>query len=344
MILGGLFDIDFLKNKYKELENEMHKDNFWENVEKANVINKEFSKTKKIIDSYNELNDSCETLELLQEELSVEDFEKELKNIQQKLEIIEMETHLNGEYDNLNCYLEIHPGAGGTESCDWASMLLRMYERFCEKYNYKYEVIYETAGEEVGIKSVLLLISGDNAYGYLKRENGIHRLVRISPFDSNSRRHTSFASVKIMPEFKETKEIEINEADLKIDVFHSSGAGGQSVNTSNSAVRITHLPTKIVVNCQNERSQLKNKELAMKILKNKLYELYLEEEQKKKNEFNKNISNIDFGSQIRSYVLEPYKLVKDTRSGYENNEPDKILDGFILEMLEYNLKNISESN
>lgn len=322
----------------------MNEENFWNNVEKANVINKEFSKTKKLIDNFNELNDSCETIELLKEEISLEEYNNELKNIQKKLETIEMETHLNGEYDNLNCYLEIHPGAGGTESCDWASMLLRMYERFCEKYNYKYEVIYETEGEEAGIKSALLLINGDNAYGYLKRENGIHRLVRISPFDSNKRRHTSFASVKIMPEFKETKEIEINEADLKIDVFHSSGAGGQSVNTSNSAVRITHLPTKIVVNCQNERSQLKNKEMALKILKNKLYELYLEEEKKKKNEFNKNTSNIDFGSQIRSYVLEPYKLVKDTRSGYENNEPDKILDGFILEMLEYNLKNIKESD
>ena len=342
--MGGRFDIDSLKSKCAELKSEMNKDNFWENVDNANVINKEFSRLKKIIDNYTELKDSCETLELLQAELSLEDFEKELSNIQNKLEIMEMETHLNGEYDNLNCYLEIHPGAGGTESCDWASMLLRMYERFCEKYNYKYEVIYENAGDEAGIKSVLLLITGENAYGYLKRENGIHRLVRISPFDSNARRHTSFASVKIMPEFKETKEIEINEADLKIDVFHSSGAGGQSVNTSNSAVRITHLPTKIVVNCQNERSQLKNKEMAMKILKNKLYELYLEEEKKKKNEFNKNISNIDFGSQIRSYVLEPYKLVKDTRSGYENNDPDKILDGFILEMLEYNLKNISESN
>ena len=342
--MGGLFDIDSLNNKISDLEKEMHSDDFWENVEKANVINKEYSRLKKIVDNYNELKDSCETIELLKEELTLEEYESELNNISRKLEVIEMETHLNGEYDNLNCYLEIHPGAGGTESCDWASMLLRMYERFCEKYDYKYEVIYETEGEEAGIKSVLLLINGINAYGYLKRENGIHRLVRISPFDSNARRHTSFASVKVMPEFKETKEVEINEADLKIDVFHSSGAGGQSVNTSNSAVRITHLPTKIVVNCQNERSQLKNKETAMKILKNKLYELYLEEEKKKKNEFNKNTSNIDFGSQIRSYVLEPYKLVKDTRSGYENNDPDKILDGFILEMLEYNLKNIKESN
>lgn len=257
--------------------------------------------------------------------------------------LLEKETHLNGEHDNLNCYLEIHPGAGGTESCDWASMLLRMYQRFCEKYDYKYEIIYETPGEEAGIKSALLLIKGENAYGYLKREAGVHRLVRISPFDSNARRHTSFASVSITPEFSDTKEVEVKESDLKIDVYHSSGAGGQSVNTSNSAVRITHLPSKIVVTCQNERSQLKNKEIAMKILKNKLYEIYLDEQEAKVNELKDNNKNIEFGNQIRSYVLEPYKLVKDTRSGYENNDPDKILDGEIYTMLDFNLKNIKWS-
>ena len=274
----------------------MKEENFWEDFDKANNINKEYSKIKKVLDNYNRLKEDIETLELLQSELSEIDFNNEINRLEKEIDLLEKETHLNGEYDNLNCYLEIHPGAGGTESCDWASMLLRMYERFCEKYDYKYEVIYETPGDEAGIKSALLLISGENAYGYLKRESGVHRLVRISPFDSNSRRHTSFASVNIMPEFTEIKEIEINEADLKIDVFHSSGAGGQSVNTSNSAVRITHLPTKIVVNCQNERSQLKNKEIAMKILKNKLYELYLEEEKNKKKEMNNNTKNIEFGS------------------------------------------------
>ena len=342
--MGGLFDIDILNKKISELEKEMNKDNFWEDFDNASNINKEYSKIKKIVDNYNRLNEEIETLDLLKEELSEKDYDNEYERIREEIEILDMETHLNGEYDSLNCYLEIHPGAGGTESCDWASMLLRMYERYCEKYNYKYDVIYETPGDEAGIKSALILIKGDNVYGYLKRESGVHRLVRISPFDSNARRHTSFASVKVMPEFTETKEIEINESDLKIDVFHSSGAGGQSVNTSNSAVRITHLPTKIVVNCQNERSQLKNKEMAMKILKNKLYELYLEEEKNKKDEINANNKNIEFGSQIRSYVLEPYKLVKDTRSGYENNEPDKILDGNITELLEHNLKNIKESS
>lgn len=341
--MGGLFEIDALNDKISEYEKEMNRDNFWEDFDNASNINKEYSKLKKVVDNYNKLNDEIETLELLKDELTEDDYNNEYEKIENEIDLLDTETHLNGEYDNLNCYLEIHPGAGGTESCDWASMLLRMYERFCEKNDYKYDVIYETEGDEAGIKSALILIKGENVYGYLKRESGVHRLVRISPFDSNSRRHTSFASVKVMPEFIETKEIEINEADLKIDVFHSSGAGGQSVNTSNSAVRITHLPTKIVVNCQNERSQLKNKEMAMKILKNKLYELYLEEEKNKKEEINSNNKNIEFGSQIRSYVLEPYKLVKDTRSGYENNEPDKILDGNITELLEYNLKNIKES-
>lgn len=341
--MGGHFDIPKLEKKLEELKLEINKDSFWENFEYATSINKEYAKLSKLVNNYNKINEDIETLELMQSELEENEYNSELDKIKKELDIMERETHLNGKFDNLNCYLEIHPGAGGTESCDWAAMLLRMYERFCEKYNYKYEIIYETPGDEAGIKSALLQVSGDMAYGYLKRENGIHRLVRISPFDSGARRHTSFASVKITPEFIETKEIEIKESDLKIDVFHSSGAGGQSVNTSNSAVRITHLPTKIVVNCQNERSQLKNKDMALKILKNKLYELQLEEERKKKEKINASNKNIDFGSQIRSYILEPYKLVKDTRSNFESNEPEKILDGNILELLEFNLKNIKES-
>ena len=338
--MGGLFDIDNLKNKSLELKNEMNNEGFWNNQELSAKINKEYTKINKIVNNYTSILDSIDTLELLKSELLEEDYNKELNNIKSIIIELERDTHLNGEYDNLNCYLEIHPGAGGTESCDWASMLLRMYERFCEKNNYSYEVVYETPGEEAGIKSCLLLIKGENAYGYFKKESGIHRLVRISPFDSNKRRHTSFASVTIIPEFTETKEIEIKDSDLKIDVYHSSGAGGQSVNTANSAVRITHLPSKIVVTCQNERSQLKNKELALKILKNKLYSLYLEEENNKKENLKNNSNNIEFGNQIRSYVLEPYKLVKDLRSGYENTDPNKILDGDILDMLDFNLKNI----
>lgn len=338
--MGGHFDISRLNEKLINLEIEINKENFWDDFDKATNINKEYARIKKIVNRYYRLLEGIDTLELLHTEISPEEYTEEQSKLELEIKKLEKETHLNGEYDNLNCYLEIHPGAGGTESCDWASMILRMYQRFCEKNDFKYEVIYETPGDEAGIKSALVLIKGESAYGYLKREAGVHRLVRISPFDSNSRRHTSFASVSITPEFTDTKEISIKETDLKIDVYHSSGAGGQSVNTSNSAVRITHLPTKIVVTCQNERSQLKNKEIAMKILTNKLYDLYLEEQENKMSSLKDTSKNIEFGSQIRSYVLEPYKLVKDSRSGYENNNPDKILDGDIIDMLEFNLKNI----
>ena len=338
--MGGLFDISNLETRLNELDTETKKENFWNDVEKASVINKEIANINKTLSDYKVINDSIETLELLNGELEEKEYNEELHNIEIKISELERKTHLSGEYDNLNCFLEIHPGAGGTESMDFASMLKRMYERFCEKYAYSYEEIYSLPGEEAGVKSCLLLIKGEYAYGYLKEESGVHRLVRISPFDSNRRRHTSFASVTVTPEFTETPEIEVKESDLKIDVYHSSGAGGQSVNTSNSAVRITHIPSKIVVTCQNERSQLKNKEIAIKILKNKLYELYLQEEEKKKNNLKDTSMDINFGSQIRNYVLEPYKLVKDLRSNYESNEPDKILDGEIKELLEYNLNNI----
>ena len=338
--MGGLFDISNLKEKEKTLKEEMNKAGFWDNLENATNINKEITSITKTINNYEELLSTIETLELLESEIDEIEFEREISNLTNQIKELEKQVHLSGEYDSLNCFLEIHPGAGGTESCDFASMLLRMYERFCEKYNYNYDIIYEMPGDEAGIKSVIIKISGEFPYGYLKRESGVHRLVRISPFDAGRRRHTSFASVTVTPEFKDTKEIEINEADLKIDVYHSSGAGGQSVNTSNSAVRITHLPSKIVVTCQNERSQLRNKEVAISILKNKLYELYLEEENKKKDELKDTSKNIEFGSQIRNYVLEPYKLVKDLRSNYESNDPNKILDGDILELLLFNLKNI----
>lgn len=292
---------------------------------------------------YNDLNkkitDNLELLEADEEEMFLL-ISEELKTLEPEINELETSVTLSGEFDMLNAYLEIHPGAGGTESCDWASMLARMYERFCEKEGYKWEIVDEQKGDEAGIKSITLKISGDYAYGYLKKEDGVHRLVRISPFDAGARRHTSFASVSIMPEIKKETNIEIKEEDLKIDVYHSSGAGGQSVNTSNSAVRITHLPTKTVVTCQNERSQLNNKEQAMKMLKNKLYMIEFEKEQAKLNALKGDNSSINFGSQIRSYILEPYKMVKDHRSNYQSNEPEKILDGNIKEMLVYNLKEL----
>lgn len=333
--MGGHFDLDSLSKELDRLKKQTLDSNFYDDIKRAGEINIEISNIENKINTYKELLNRVDALIELYELATVEEVEK----LKQDIEKYEIEIFLNSEYDHLNAYLEIHAGAGGTESQDWVSMLLRMYERFCEKNGYKYEEISSQEGEEAGLKSVLIKITGKDVFGYLKNESGIHRLVRISPFDSNKRRHTSFASVNVTPEFKDNTDIEIDEKDLKIDVFHSSGAGGQSVNTSNSAVRITHIPSKIVVSVQNERSQLKNKEIAMQILKSKLYAIELSKQEDKINSF-KSLDSINFGSQIRSYILEPYKLVKDHRTGYENTMPDKILDGSILDMLEFNLKNL----
>lgn len=281
--------------------------------------------------------DNLELIDMV-EEHELANIEAEMKVLEEKINELEISCLLSGENDKLNCYLEIHPGAGGTESCDWASMLSRMYIRFCENNGYQYDIIESQKGEEAGLKSFTMYIKGLYAYGYLKNESGVHRLVRISPFDSNARRHTSFASVLVTPEYNQEINIEIKESDLKIDVYHSSGAGGQSVNTSNSAVRITHLPSKIVVTCQNERSQMQNKEQAMKMLKNKLYELELQSLENKMNDLKGTMENINFGSQIRSYVLEPYKMIKDNRSGYETSNVLKVLDGDLLPIMQSVLK------
>lgn len=289
----------------------------------------------------NEITTNLELLEIMEEE---ELASLNLENLKKEINELEVNTLLNGEFDNLNCYLEIHPGAGGTESCDWASMLLRMYKMFCEKNDYNYEIIEEQKGDEAGIKSATMHIKGYYPYGYLKKEQGVHRLVRISPFDSGRRRHTSFASVTITPEYNKDIEIEIKENDLKIDVYHSSGAGGQSVNTSNSAVRITHIPSKTVVTCQNERSQLKNKDMAMKLLKNKLYQIEVEKKEKELKEIKGGLTDINFGSQIRNYVLEPYKLIKDLRSNYETSNTEKVLNGEIMPLLESLLKGTKEND
>ena len=277
--------------------------------------------------------------------LEVEPDEEIYKELTTSVDKINKETEelnllllLNQPYDKNNCILEIHPGAGGTESCDWASMLYRMYLRWCEKKNYKVTLLDYQDGDEAGIKSVSIQIKGTNAYGYLRNEKGVHRLVRLSPFDSNNRRHTSFASVEVTPEIEQDNSIEIEEKDLKIDVFHSSGAGGQSVNTTDSAVRITRLPTRIVVTCQNERSQIQNKEQALKVLKNKLLMLKLEEQEKELNKIKGNQMNIEFGSQIRSYVMHPYSMVKDHRTNEETSNVSKVMDGDIDMFIESNLK------
>ena len=287
------------------------------------------------------IKNNIEIINLIKEENDIELkelVEIEIKEIEKKLEELEIIILLNGPYDKLDAILEIHPGAGGTESQDWALMLYRMYTRYFDKKGYKYEVIDYQNGEEAGIKSVTVLVHGENLYGYLKGEKGVHRLVRISPFDSNKRRHTSFASVDISPLFKNNEvNIEINENDLRIDVYRSSGCGGQGVNTTDSAVRITHLPTKIVVTCQNERSQIKNKETALEVLKNKLYNLELERQQKELKDIKGELSDINFGSQIRSYVMNPYTLVKDNRSNVEITDVKSVLDGNIDEFIKGNL-------
>lgn len=342
MTYGGPFDIGKLECELNLLKEEMNAEDFWLDLEKASIVNRKYAKISKLITDINNIktniNDNLELLELLNED-EIKDIFNSIDAITKNLDELEIENLLNGEFDDLNCYLEIHPGAGGTESCDWASMLLRMYKMFCEKNGFSYEVIEEQKGDEAGIKSATIKINGPFAYGYLKNEKGVHRLVRISPFDASKRRHTSFASVGVIPECNKDISIDIKETDLKIDVYHSSGAGGQSVNTANSAVRITHLPTKTVVTCQQERSQLKNKELAMKLLKSKLFQLEQEKKQKELATLKGENINIDFGSQIRNYVLEPYKLIKDTRVNYETSNVDKFLDGDILPLLESLVRN-----
>ena len=271
-----------------------------------------------------------------------QDIESQLEittlELNEKVEQLNLLLLLNGPYDKNDCILEVHSGAGGTEACDWAMMIYRMYTRYCEQNNYKYEVIDYQDGEEAGIKSASIRVKGTNAYGYLKNEKGVHRLVRLSPFDSNNRRHTSFASVEVTPEIEQDNTIQIEEKDLKVDVYRSTGAGGQSVNTTDSAVRITHLPTKIVVTCQNERSQIQNREQALKVLKSKLLLKKLEEQEKELSQLKGTQMNIEFGSQIRSYVMHPYSMVKDHRTQVETSNVSKVLDGDINMFIESNLK------
>jgi len=316
--------------------------NFWDDKSKAEEVIKDFTELKDIVDKLNEykgkIENNLEIIEDVTDQELLDLLETEMKELEKDVSEFSILIFLSGPYDKNNVILEIHPGAGGTESCDWASMLYRMYNRWCEKKNYKTEVIDYSEGEEAGIKSVTILIKGINAYGYLKGEKGIHRLIRISPFDANKRRHTSFASIDVTPEFDDNIDIEIKDSDLKIDVYRSSGAGGQSVNTTDSAVRITHLPTKIVVTCQSERSQIKNKELALRVLKNKLYKIELEKKEMELDKIKGERKDIDFGSQIRSYILHPYKLIKDHRTNYEETNVEKVLDGDIDNFIDAYLK------
>ena len=310
----------------------MNAPDFWDNQEKANSILAEVQDLRNTIKDVDDLNNQINDLNDLMntgdsDALSL--IEEELPSIEKDCEKLELLLLLSGEYDKNNAILEVHSGAGGTEACDWAYMIYRMYIRWIESKGYSYTILDFQEGDEVGLKSSSILVKGLYAYGYLKCEKGVHRLVRLSPFDSNHKRHTSFASVEVTPEVDNSVNIEINEEDLKIDVYRSSGKGGQGVNTTDSAVRITHLPTKIVVTCQNERSQLQNKEQAMKMLKAKLFALELEKKEKEMNNIKGEQMNIEFGSQIRSYVMHPYSMVKDHRTGEETSNVQKVLNGDI---------------
>lgn len=322
----------------------MNEPNFW-NSSNSNAVIEELNSLKGNVDKVKKLMINIEeNLEIAN--MLKEDYDEELKQmleenvdtIKESLENISLTLLLSGPYDKCDCILEIHPGAGGTESCDWASMLYRMYTRWCEKHEKRIELLDYQDGDTAGLKSVSFIVHGINSYGYLKNEKGVHRLIRISPFDSNSRRHTSFASIDITPLYNETEvNVEIKDSDIRIDTFCASGHGGQGVNTTPSAVRITHFPSKIVVTCQNERSQIRNKEICMTVLKNKLYQLELQRREKELKEIKGDNSDINFGSQIRTYTMHPYSLVKDHRTNYETGNVSKVLDGdidsFINEVL-----------
>lgn len=315
---------------------------FWNDSEFANKVVGELKYIKNIISSLSDLSISINgNLDIINNETDdeiLDMIEEELSLIKANMDKIELETYLGGEYDNCNAIFEIHAGAGGTESCDWANMLYRMYSRYAQNSGYNLIELDKQYGEEAGIKSVMFQINGNNAYGYLKNEKGVHRLVRISPFDANKRRHTSFASVDVMPEIDKNIDIDINESDIRVDIYRSSGPGGQGVNTTDSAVRITHIPTGIVVTCQNERSQIRNKEKALEVLKNKLYLLELDKQNQKLSGIRGEQLSNGWGSAKRSYVLCPYTLVKDNESGYESSNVESILDGEIHNMIEAGLK------
>lgn len=328
----------------------MKEPNFWDNKKESEKVISNINSLKNIIDKVKTLKEKIESNFEIVEELKknsdeelLEIISSEIDAIGQELEDVEVLMLLSGPYDKDNAIVEIHSGAGGTEACDWANMLYRMYTRWCEKKNYKIEVIDSQDGEEVGIKSLTMFVKGVNAYGYLKNEKGVHRLVRISPFDSNARRHTSFASVDVTPLIENSDiKIEINPNDIRVDVYRSSGCGGQGVNTTDSAVRITHFPTKIVVTCQNERSQIQNKEKAMEVLKSKLYQLEMEKRNNELKELKGSQNDINFGSQIRSYVMCPYSMVKDHRTNVETSSVDKVLDGDIDLFINASLKEVNK--
>lgn len=348
---GIHFDLAKKSDRVKEIEQTMEEPGFWDNADKAQGFMKELKNLKDTIDEYHHLTVRFEDVQTLiqmgyeeNDESLLPEIEEALELFIQDLDQLRLRTLLSGEYDRYNAILTLHAGAGGTESCDWASMLCRMYQRWADKKGFTTEMIDFLDGEEAGLKSVTLQINGLNAYGYLKSERGVHRLVRISPFNAAGKRQTSFVSCDVMPDIEEDMGIEINEEDLRVDTYRSSGAGGQHVNKTSSAIRITHLPTNIVVQCQNERSQLQNKDRAMKMLKAKLYLLKQQENLEKISGIRGEIKDIAWGSQIRSYVMQPYTLVKDHRTNEEVGNAIQVLDGnldpFINAYLKWSTQNV----
>jgi len=332
----SIFDLENKKNRLAVLEKAIAKDNFWNQPGQARVQLKERGKILNILGEWEQVRSRLEEAEILQglaveedDQEALKEVEKQFGEVEKEISRMEFNKLLSGENDINNAIVAIHAGAGGTEAQDWAEMLLRMYLRWAETRGYKTEVIDLLPGDEAGTKSVTFTVEGKYAYGYLRSETGIHRLVRISPFDAGGRRHTSFASVFVYPEVEDDIQIEINESDVRIDTFRASGAGGQHVNKTSSAVRLTHLPTGIVVQCQNEKSQHRNKEMAFKVLKSRLYEVEMEKKEEKKRELHEGQSEIAWGSQIRSYILAPYRLVKDHRTQIEIGNVDGVLDGNI---------------
>ena len=340
------FDIDNLKNELSELENETRQEEFWQKSPKeTGKILSQIKSIKTKVDIYEncekELKNLFELTELVNQENDVEmakDILKSTNNLEKEIEKLQLETLLSGKYDKCNCILTLHPGAGGTESQDWAEMLYRMYTRWATQKGYEIKELDYLEGEEAGIKSVTFEIIGENAYGYMKGEMGVHRLVRISPFDSGGRRHTSFASLEVLPEITDEIKIEINPDDIRVDTYRASGAGGQHVNKTSSAIRITHIPTNIVVACQSERSQLQNRETAMRMLKSKLFDLKEKEQKERIEDLKGEQRDIAWGNQIRSYVFCPYTLVKDHRTNYEVGNVESVMNGNIEGFIESYLK------
>ncbi|MEG1499853.1 MAG: peptide chain release factor 2 [Clostridia bacterium] len=341
----SVFDENGLKKIVEECKTLQEKEDFWSNLENAGAINKKEKLAKSKLSEIDTLKKSFDNVECLIElfeetgdnDIQIE-MEREVLSLEQKVEKLRLQTLLKGKYDANNAILTLHAGAGGTEAQDWTSMLYRMYQMYCENEGFKIKVLDILEGDSAGYKSITFLVEGDNAYGYLRAEKGVHRLVRISPFDAGARRHTSFASLEVIPEIDKGSEIEIRSEDLKVDTYRSSGAGGQHVNKTESAIRITHLPTGLVVSCQTERSQIQNRETAMRMLMSKLIEKKESEEMERLSEIRGEIKRIEWGSQIRSYVFQPYTLVKDHRTGFETGNIEAVMNGEIQEFINEYLK------